>query len=92
MCKMCLEVREASIASSPEILAPVALQATVDVAAAPGVQYPDWNQELSSNLDNVGMRDMATNLLFGVVCLSMVAVIGVLIWQVIAFLRLVTGV
>lgn len=97
MCKMCLEVREASIASTPAMAAAGVLTAAAGNGAdASGAHtpahFPQWKDDVVPDLDESGARDLAMTFLFTVVCLSMVAVIGVLVWQVISLLRLVSGV
>ena len=89
MCKMCLEIREASVVDVPERL--VASANPANAGADLSLQLPEWNQDLPPGLQQAGARDLATSLLFAVVGLSMIAVIGVLIWQVISLLRLITG-
>lgn len=89
MCKMCLEVREA--AATPVAVA----SGAPDVAGADGhtpSHFPQWDEELQQNLADDSGRDLATNFLFIIVCLAMVAVVGVLVWQVISLLRLLTSV
>jgi hypothetical protein len=101
MCKMCLEVREAAVAPSPS---PVAVGATV-LATATGTagsaatsttsgktpaHFPQWDDDMVAERDPA--RDLVSSFLFAIVCLSMIAVLGVLIWQVISLLRLLFGV
>jgi len=95
MCKMCLEVREAATV-------PVAVAAPTPALAGAGnggggggltpSHFPQWDEELNRNFDPDGSRDLATHFLFAVVCISMVAVLGVLIWQVITLMRILFGV
>ena len=99
MCKMCLVVREASIASTPAVAGAssvAVVRAGANDVHANGAHtpahFPQWKDDVVSELDESGSRDLITTFLFTVVCLSMVAVIGVLIWQVISLLRLVSGV
>lgn len=90
MCKMCLEVREASIITVPEsrvISSPPAIAMDVVMPSS----FPQWDQDLVSVREEGGARDLATTFLFATVCLAMIAVIGVLVWQVISLLRLMTG-
>ena len=58
----------------------------------PPAHFPQWKDDMVPDLNESGARDLVTTFLFSVVCLAMVAVIGVLIWQVISFLRIVSGV
>ena len=90
MCKMCLEVREAATTAvavpeaSPEL-------ATAGGDANTPSHFPQWDHELYPDYDSEGARDFVTTFLFAVVCLSMVAVLGVLIWQVVSLLRILLG-
>jgi len=92
MCKMCLEVREASIApTAVAVAAGAPTTAAVDGAHTP-LHFPQWDEDLVPGLDETVGRDLVTTFLFTVVCLSMVAVTGEHEWQVISLLRLMTGV
>lgn len=96
MCKMCLEVREAA-AAPVEVPAVAAVGAAAPAAAASGAtghtpaHFPQWDEELAAGIADVEGRDLVTSFLFAIVCLSMVAVIGVLVWQIISLLRLLTA-
>jgi hypothetical protein len=85
MCKMCLEVRET--APVPVASATPALATAGGVGHTPA-HFPQWDDELNPGEEGDTARDLVTTSLLIVVCLSMVAVLGVLIWQVIALLRL----
>jgi hypothetical protein len=84
MCKMCLEVREA--AATP-VATPVSAEESALEDDTPA-HFPQWQDSLNPRADNESERDIVTMLLFAIVCLSMVAVVGVLIWQILSLLRL----
>ncbi len=86
MCKMCLEVREAAVAPSAAVEMEEEELAEDDTPA----HFPQWHDPLMPREENSNERDFVTTLLFVIVCLSMVAVVGVLIWQIMSLLRLVT--
>lgn len=100
MCKMCLEVREAA---AVPVAAPVAAAAPAPSLATAGAagrgsksaptpsHFPQWDEDLNPDAETEIARDLVSTFLFAVVCLSMVAVLGVLIWQVISLLRLLFG-
>jgi hypothetical protein len=101
MCKMCLEVREAATDSIAEPVGSPALA----VAGAPALvgagaarngatpsHFPQWQDEVDHEFEDDPARDFVTNFLFAVVCLAMIAVLGVLVWQVISLLRILFGV
>ena len=93
MCKMCLEVREASIVNTP-VAAAVGEGSSAGAAVAGAhtpSHFPQWDEDLVPDLDESGSRDLVSTFLFAIVCLSMIAVIGVLVWQVISLLRIVTS-
>ena len=90
MCKPCLAIRESSLSNPPASLAAPTAAPIAAPSDAPA-HFPRWDQSMVPNADNVGTRDLGTLFLFVVVCLSMVAVIGVLIWQVVSLLRLMSG-
>ena len=94
MCKMCLEVREASLVNAPATVAAVSGSSGAGVAGSIHTpsHFPQWQDDLVPDIDETSARDIVTTFLFALVCLSMVAVIGVLIWQVISLLRMVTNV
>lgn len=85
MCKMCLEVREAAVAP---VIVPEVEQDDVPEEDTPA-HFPQWRDPITL-AENDTERDLITMLLFAIVCLSMVAVVGVLVWQIISLLRLVT--
>lgn len=86
MCKMCLEVREASV--TPVVLPEVQEDELLEDDTP--AHFPQWRDPLMPKEENSTERDLVTTLLFAIVCLSMVAVVGVLIWQIISLMRLVT--
>ena len=53
--------------------------------------FPQWDEELAVGIADAEGRDLVTSFLFAIVCLSMIAVIGVLVWQIISLLRLLTA-
>lgn len=90
MCKMCLEVREASIVNT-SVAAAIGEESSAGAAVHTPAHFPQWDEDLVPDLDESGSRDLVSTFLFAIVCLSMIAVIGVLIWQVISLLRIVTS-
>jgi hypothetical protein len=98
MCKMCLEVREAAAVPLVETVAAptLATAAAGATIGGPGLvtggstpaHFPQWDDDVEPGYEGDMARDMVTNFLFAVVCLAMIAVLGVLIWQVISLLRL----
>ena len=88
MCKPCLEDRAAPLVGSS---IPVEV-AVVDGAAHTPSHFPQWRDEIDHSTQDDTARDVVTKFLFAVVCLAMIAVLGVLIWQVIGLLRLLFGI
>jgi hypothetical protein len=99
MCKMCLEVREAAVVPAPvSVGAPTLVTAGSAPAAAGGnglaksktpAHFPQWDDDMVGGRDPA--RDLVSSFLFAIVCLSMIAVLGVLVWQVVSLLRLMFG-
>lgn len=88
MCKTCLEVRESAATS---VVADTATPSSnTDVDETP-VHFPQWQEEVAvvSTMDRG--RDFISILLLSIICVSMIAVIGVLAWQIVVLLRLFTG-
>jgi hypothetical protein len=98
---MCLEVREAATApAAGQVLNPVAAAVGTPALATAGggttssktpSHFPQWDDEIDPDASTEVARDMVTTFLFAIVCVSMVAVLGVLIWQVISLLRMLFG-
>jgi hypothetical protein len=88
MCKMCLEVREA--AATPAAV-PVGADDDNTLEDDTPAHFPQWHDSLTPRAENEGERDLVTTMLFAIVCLSMIAVVGVLIWQIMSLLRLLTS-
>ena len=88
MCKMCLEVREAAAAPALTSVAAGAPETAGEAGGSTPAHFPQWDEDLVPVLAETEGRDLVTTFLFTIVCLSMIAVIGVLVWQIISLLRL----
>ena len=91
MCKMCLEVREAAVAPVGAMVSESPLEESGEAGGYTPAHFPQWHDPLVRSAEDVEGRDVVTTLLFAIVCLSMVAVVGVLAWQIVSLLRLMAS-
>lgn len=84
MCRTCLELREsAALTAQPE----VAVETTA-FDEAEVTDFPQWRQEPAAVAVHGPTRDVVSLVLLAIVGVSMLVVIGVLAWQIVALLRL----
>ena len=84
MCRTCLEVRE-SAASSAMLEETVG---TVNYTDDESTVFPQWHEESVAVAAPSWSRDVVSIVLLAIVGISMLVVMGVLAWQIVALLRL----